>query len=150
MSKAKQCPIRFSLLIGTYLFVVLVFLLSSCLEKHEKIQRIDNEREVGLENEFLCVSFDNKTGELSSIINKITKDNYIKKNGDGNIFRLYADTDSMPELVAGAHNCDYGGTVIEPLSAKFDGYKLLEKDNSKSLILNYSSKEKHCCCYFGS
>jgi len=142
MGKAKQYPIRFSLLTGTYLFVVLIYLLSSCLEKYEKIQRIDNEGEVGLENEFLCVSFDNKTGKLSSIINKTTKDNYIKKNGDGNIFRLYADTDSMPELVAGAHNCDYGGTVIEPLSAKFDGYKFLEKDNSKSLILNYSSKEK--------
>ena len=47
MGKAKQYPIRFSLLSGTYLFVVLVYLLSSCLEKYEKIQRIDNEGEVG-------------------------------------------------------------------------------------------------------
>ena len=112
-----------------------------CFGNNQKTQIVNNELEIGLENELLYIGFDNKSGKLISLINKITKDNYIKKTGDGNIFRLYINTKTMPDLVAGAHKYDYGGTVIEPSSLKLENYRFSDNGYSKSITLNYNSKK---------
>jgi hypothetical protein len=123
--------------------IILIFFcfIASCSNRNQETVIIDQENRVGLENELLSVRFDKNTGQLNSLINKLTNDNYLKNSVGGNIFRLYVNTQEEPALTAGAHNSNYGGIIIEPSSCKLTDYTFAESRDSKSLILTYHHQE---------
>lgn len=91
--------------------------------------------EIRIENNKLAVAFDKKTGALIRMINKSTGDNYIKQAKGGNLFRLFVNTDSMPNLVAGPHNEAYGGLRIDPADCLLQRYVVKKRKDTTILTL---------------
>lgn len=116
-------------------FFILKFIFAIQLSSQVRI--FVNKTDIGVENERLSVVFDKKTGELNSLLNKTKNDNYIKKSNGGNLFRLYVDTKSMPDLISGAHNDNYGGLIIEPSNCKLLSYSTSDNDSSGVVFLTY-------------
>ncbi len=92
---------------------------------------------VGLENEFVSISFDKDTGQLISLFNKKTGDENLKNQGAGNPFRLYLNPKSGPELIAGAHDQPYGGTIIDPSVCRLQSHTVTKNTDSQILDLVY-------------
>ncbi|WP_341215999.1 DUF6259 domain-containing protein [uncultured Wocania sp.] len=116
---------------------LIVFSLMACSNLYANEEVIDDDNLIGLQNKSLSVVFNKQSGQLVSMINKNTNDNYIKTPNGGNIFRFFVNTASMPRLRSGAQNSDYGGVILDPSSCKLDTFKIIKKDESNELVLNY-------------
>jgi hypothetical protein len=61
------------------------------------VQEIKTAERIGLANGLMSIEFDSKTGELVSLKNLETKDEYLKDlGGGGNPFRAYIDCNELP------------------------------------------------------
>ncbi|WP_345005108.1 hypothetical protein [Snuella lapsa] len=119
------------------LLIISNIILSCSSSSNEETRTIDSETHIGLQNAFVKVTFKKKTGQIDSICNKSTQDNYIKNEKGGNIFRLFANTTSMPYLRAGAQDNAYGGILIDPHSCSINSYSVKEGKDLKTLEIVY-------------
>ena len=101
---------------------LIVFFLMACSNLYSNEAVIDDENFIGLQNKSLSVVFNKQSGQLVSVTNKNTNDNYIKTPNGGNIFRFFVNATAMPRLKAGAQNNDYGGVIIDPSTCKLDTF----------------------------
>ncbi|CAL1519681.1 DUF6259 domain-containing protein [Chitinophaga sp. MM2321] len=97
------------------------------------------DEKISLENKKVALVFDKKTGMLSSLVNKITGDNYLKTPSGGNLFRLFVNTTSMPALSAGAHNDNYGGSMIDPSTCVLKDFSFAAKAGARELTLKMTT-----------
>ena len=116
---------------------LIVFFLMACSNLYSNEAVIDDENFIGLQNKSLSVVFNKQSGQLVSVTNKNTNDNYIKTPNGGNIFRFFVNATAMPRLKAGAQNNDYGGVIIDPSTCKLDTFEIIKKEVSNVLVLNY-------------
>lgn len=101
-------------------------------------QETDN---IVIGNKQLTLAFNKKTGMLSSIVNKITGDNYLKNPSGGNLFRLYVNTTAMPALSAGPHNNSYGGQLIDASSCVLKDFSLAVGEQTQVLTLKIIAEQ---------
>ena len=79
--------------------VILVFLASPA-QAADGVGEIDTVERVGLENGLVRIEFDRMSGELISLKNLDTDDEYLKETGGhGNPFRAYIDTTELPSAL---------------------------------------------------
>ncbi|WP_223551915.1 DUF6259 domain-containing protein [Aestuariivivens sp. NBU2969] len=116
---------------------LIVFFLMACSNLYSNEAVIDNENFIGLQNKSLSVVFNKQSGQLVSVTNKNTNDNYIKTPNGGNIFRFFVNAKAMPRLKAGSQHNDYGGVIIDPSTCKLDTFEIIKKEVSNVLVLNY-------------
>jgi hypothetical protein len=86
-------------------------------------KEIKSQKTVGLQNGLLKIAFDRSSGQLVSLKNLITHDEYLKDpGGSGNPFRLYLNPDKLPRMVTATfpwrvavpkETEDFGGKIVE-------------------------------------
>ncbi len=121
--------------------ILLALYMISFLQIRGEVRFVDTKECFGVENEIFVLAFNKRTGALDSLFNKITKDNYIKKFNGGNLFRIYKDTEKMPDLISGPHNNSYGGVIIEPFNCQVINYYYDSKGSASILCILYKHNE---------
>lgn len=81
-------------------FRVILIFFASPAQAADGVGEIDTVERVGLENGLVRIEFDRATGELVSLRNLDTDDEYLKETGGhGNPFRAYVDTTELPSAL---------------------------------------------------
>lgn len=114
-----------------YLFILLCTLV---------LPAFANKAPIRIENEMITLVFDGNTGALISLINKKTGDNYLKRPGEGNLFRLFLNPLKMPRLSAGPANDALGGTIINPADCLLRATQLRKTTHATQLDLQLLHK----------
>lgn len=100
------------------------------------------DEQIRIENEFILLNFDARTGALITLTNKKTGDNYLKNPKAGNLFRVYANTHEMAKLTAGPHNEKNGGDIIEPANCMLKNHTIKRTDLATELELNLTGPDQ--------
>ena len=81
-------------------FRVILAFFASPAQAAQGVGEIDTVERVGLENGLVRIEFDRTSGELVSLRNLDTDDEYLKDTGGhGNPFRAYVDTTELPSAL---------------------------------------------------
>jgi len=81
-------------------FRVVSAFFASPAQAADGVREIKTEERVGLENGLVRIDFERRSGELVSLKNLDTDDEYLKETGgDGNPFRAYVDTTELPSAL---------------------------------------------------
>jgi hypothetical protein len=110
---------------GLRVFVVVTMsLLTLCPGAIAGIcKELKTKETVGLENGLVKIAFDSTSGQLVSLKNLISNDEYLKNpGGNGNPFRLYLNPDKLPNMVTSV----FPWRVPVPKEAEDFGGKILE------------------------
>ncbi len=128
--------------------VVLGFVFASADVMAEAGRRIETDSTIGLANGGVQIVFDKVTGELVSLRNLVTGDEYLKnRSGRGNPFRVYVNSTELPWFVTTDHvqpePGDLGGIVVDPARCTVAEYEFDRKGNSGILTITSRHMTPH-------